>query len=144
MINITSCVSYCKFSYFSGDTACYSDGVYRILGRTSVDIIKSGGYKISALDIERHLLAHKDIREVAVVGLPDVVWGQKVAAVIVITKNALLDLTLLKDWAKDKIPNYQIPSVLKIVDSIPKNAMGKINKKQLVKEMFPKEMKMSM
>ncbi len=52
----------------TGDTSCYVDGVYKILGRTSVDIIKSGGYKISALDIERHLLSHDDITDVAVVG----------------------------------------------------------------------------
>ena len=68
----------------SGDTFSYEDGVYKILGRTSVDIIKSGGYKISALDIERHLLAHDDITDVAILGLPDMTWGQKVAAVIVL------------------------------------------------------------
>lgn len=44
-----------------GDTAVYKDGVFWILGRTSVDIIKSGGYKISALEVERQLLAHPDI-----------------------------------------------------------------------------------
>jgi len=60
----------------SGDMAIYDNGTYRILGRTSVDIIKSGGYKISALDIERHLLAHPDITEVVVVGVHDITWGQ--------------------------------------------------------------------
>ncbi len=55
---------------------------YRILGRTSVDIIKSGGYKISALDIENELLAHPDIGECAVVGLPDEALGQRVATVV--------------------------------------------------------------
>ncbi len=52
----------------TGDTSCYTGEAYKILGRTSVDIIKSGGYKISALDIERHLLSHEDITDVAVVG----------------------------------------------------------------------------
>lgn len=47
--------------YDAGDTAVYKDGVYWIMGRSSVDIIKSGGYKISALEVERHLLAHPDI-----------------------------------------------------------------------------------
>lgn len=47
--------------YDVGDTAVYKDGVYWIMGRSSVDIIKSGGYKISALEVERHLLAHPDI-----------------------------------------------------------------------------------
>ncbi|KAK7913245.1 hypothetical protein WMY93_013456 [Mugilogobius chulae] len=54
----------------TGDTAIYKDGVYWIMGRTSVDIIKSGGYKISALEVERHLLAHPDIIDVAVIGAP--------------------------------------------------------------------------
>ncbi len=51
----------------AGDTACYKDGTYRILGRTSVDIIKSGGYKISALDIETHLLSHDEVNVVNIV-----------------------------------------------------------------------------
>ena len=66
------------FSSCTGDTAQYTDGAYRILGRTSVDIIKSGGFKISALDVERHLLTHPNIEDVVVVGIPDVTWGQKV------------------------------------------------------------------
>ena len=64
--------------YPSEDTAQYQDGSYKILGRTSVDIIKSGGFKISALDVERHLLTHPNITDVAVVGVPDLTWGQKV------------------------------------------------------------------
>lgn len=56
----------------------YKEGAYKILGRTSVDIIKSGGFKISALDVERHLLMHPDITDVSVVGVPDLTWGQKV------------------------------------------------------------------
>lgn len=70
LLNDNSCVA--------GDTAQYVDGAYKILGRTSVDIIKSGGFKISALDVERHLLSHPNISDVAVVGIPDITWGQKV------------------------------------------------------------------
>ena len=56
---------------FSGDTVCIdSDGYYKILGRTSVDIIKSGGYKISALDIESKILLHPQVAECAVIGVP--------------------------------------------------------------------------
>lgn len=58
------------------------------LGRTSADIIKSGGYKISALDVEKYLLSHPDIEEVAVIGAPDEEWGERVAAVVVLKKNA--------------------------------------------------------
>ena len=126
---------------FAGDTVCYKDGAYRILGRTSVDIIKSGGYKISALDIERHLLSHEDIIDVAVVGLPDVTWGQKVAAVIVTKPGCLLDLKMLKEWARDKMPTYHVPTVLKVLDALPKNVMGKVNKVELKNTVFFKELK---
>lgn len=63
---------------FSGDIAQYDNGYYKILGRASADIIKSGGYKISALQVETELLAHPHLADVAVVGLPDPTWGQKV------------------------------------------------------------------
>ncbi|XP_063441220.1 malonate--CoA ligase ACSF3, mitochondrial-like isoform X1 [Mytilus trossulus] len=129
--------SFTKDGWFkTGDTAVYTDGVYRIMGRTSVDIIKSGGYKISALDIERHLLEHPDILECVVVGLHDITWGQKVAAVIVTKSKQNLKLFDLKSWCRDKLPSYQIPSELKNVSEIPKNAMGKVNKKEIVKQLF--------
>lgn len=118
--------------------------MYRILGRTSVDIIKSGGYKVSALEIERRLLEHPDIAECAVVGLPDITWGQKVAAVIVTKSKECLDLHELKAWCSDKLSSYQTPTVLKNVSELPRNAMGKINKKDLVKTIFPSHTNRSM
>jgi len=122
----------------TGDTCQISEGVFKILGRTSVDIIKSGGYKISALDIERHLLTHPDILDVAVVGLPDQTWGQKIAAVIVLRKDAD-DLTIeqLRDWCKDRMPRYSTPTELRILQEMPRNVMGKVNKKDLMKKVFP-------
>ena len=92
----------------SGDTGCYIDGTYKIMGRTSVDIIKSGGYKISALDIERHLLTHKDISEAVVVGLPDLTFGQRIAAILVLTECSELSLEELRTWCKDRMPRYQV------------------------------------
>ena len=62
----------------TGDTARLSAGVFSILGRSSVDIIKTGGFKISALDVERRLLEHPEVQDAAVLGLPDLTWGQKV------------------------------------------------------------------
>lgn len=102
-----------------------------------MDIIKSGGYKISALDVERHLLAHPDIAEVAVVGVHDITWGQKVAAVMVLRQGAAsLNLKDLRTWSAERLPPYQLPSMLRILDSMPCNAMGKINKKSLVTQLF--------
>jgi malonyl-CoA/methylmalonyl-CoA synthetase len=57
----------------------YIDGAYKILGRKSVDILKSGGYKLSALEIETQLLCFPEIKEVAVMGISDPTWGQRVS-----------------------------------------------------------------
>ena len=106
-----------------------------------MDVIKSGGYKISALDVERHLLAHPAISECVVVGLPDITWGQRVAAVVVLKEGRELSLDSLKEWARDVLPPYQTPSVLRCLPSLPRNAMGKVNKKQLVATLFPEYLK---
>ncbi|XP_071543785.1 malonate--CoA ligase ACSF3, mitochondrial [Panulirus ornatus] len=122
----------------TGDTAQYIDGAYKILGRTSVDIIKSGGFKISALDIERHLLSHPNISDVAVVGIPDMTWGQKVAAVIVWAGEEPLDPLELQAWGQERMPHYQVPSVImSVTGDLPRNNMGKVNKKQILKDLFP-------
>ncbi|XP_042211660.1 malonate--CoA ligase ACSF3, mitochondrial-like [Homarus americanus] len=122
----------------TGDTAQYTDGAYKILGRTSVDIIKSGGFKISALDVERHLLAHPNIVDVAVVGIPDITWGQKVAAVVEVSGDENLDPLELRKWGQERMPHYQVPSVIvSVTNPLPRNNMGKVNKKNILKEFFP-------
>nr|CAD7424205.1 unnamed protein product [Timema monikensis] len=121
----------------TGDTARYEDGMYQILGRTSVDIIKTGGYKVSALEIETQLLTHPSISECAVVGLEDDTWGQKVAVIAVLKPGCEVSLSELRQWSKERLASYASPSVLKVIDILPKNVMGKVNKKQLIKELFP-------
>jgi len=115
-------------------------GAYFILGRESVDLIKSGGYKISALEVERTMLSLKDISEVVVVGISDQEWGQRVAA-IVKQKNGTtsLELKQLRSQLKEEMAPYKIPTMLKVVDSIERNAMGKVNKKEIVKKYFPEK-----
>ncbi|CAJ1426963.1 unnamed protein product [Effrenium voratum] len=81
--------------------------IFRILGRTSVDIIKSGGYKISGLEIESVLLQHEKIRECAVVGKPDETWGEKVTAVCVLESGTSLDIKELRDWGKERMASYK-------------------------------------
>lgn len=119
----------------TGDICEYSSetGEFKILGRKSVDIIKSGGYKISALEVEAKLLLHPDISECVVVGIDDEKWGQRTAAVVVLKEEKEFTLEELRDWAQDKMPPYWIPSIIKIVPKIPKNAMGKVNKKEIIK-----------
>ncbi|XP_065338199.1 malonate--CoA ligase ACSF3, mitochondrial [Cloeon dipterum] len=122
----------------TGDTASYTEGKgFKIIGRTSIDIIKTGGYKVGALDVETNLLSHPHIADCAVVGVPDITWGQKIAAVVVPKEGKEVVLSELREWAKSHMTPYSIPTLLKCVDKLPKNAMGKVNKKELVQQMFP-------
>ncbi|OJK04685.1 hypothetical protein ASPACDRAFT_1877899 [Aspergillus aculeatus ATCC 16872] len=115
-----------------------AQGAYYIQGRASVDLIKSGGYKISALEVERKMLGLDAIQEVAVVGLADEEWGQRVAAVVKQRAGTEpLELGSLRAQLKQEMAAYKVPTVLKLVDAIERNAMGKVNKKTIVKKYWP-------
>ncbi|XP_031092797.1 malonate--CoA ligase [Ipomoea triloba] len=126
----------------TGDAARIDeDGYYIILGRTNADIMKVGGYKLSALEIEAVLLEHPVISECCVLGLPDKDYGEVVCAIVVLDADLkqkreaeskpALTLQELCDWAKEKLAPYKIPSRFYVWDSLPRNAMGKVNKKEL-------------
>lgn len=121
----------------TGDVAKYENGIFKILGRKNVDIIKTGAYKVSALEIETHLMEYPLIADVCVVGVPDPVWGQKIAALIV-AKDASNPVTMktLTAWCEERIASYQIPTIVKCVAELPRNAMGKLNKKEIVRDFF--------
>ncbi|XP_017771988.1 PREDICTED: acyl-CoA synthetase family member 3, mitochondrial [Nicrophorus vespilloides] len=123
----------------TGDLAKFNmdKELFKMLGRTSVDIIKCGGYKVSALEIETHLLGHPKVADTAVVGLKDETWGEIICAIVVLKPEATMDQEEMREWAKTKMPEYTVPKQLKIVQQIDKNAMGKINKKELIKKLFP-------
>ena len=112
----------------TGDTAVVEKGVYRILGRTSIDILKTGGHRVSALEIEEVLLENSAIAECAVVGVADAEWGERVAAALVLRAGASLDLPTLREWARDLLSAHKIPSRLLILEALPRNAMGKVVK----------------
>ncbi|KAF2716441.1 acetyl-CoA synthetase-like protein [Polychaeton citri CBS 116435] len=128
-----------------GSSGSWATGpAYFIQGRKSADIIKTGGEKVSALEIERELLSLPEVSECAVVGLPSEAWGQKAAAVIVLSEAGKAGGKGGKAWSaldmrralKDRLVAYKIPQDMKLVESIPRNAMGKINKKELVSAVF--------
>ena len=120
--------------FLTGDVALRENGVFRILGRASTDILKTGGYKVSALEIEDALRLHPAIRDVAVVGLPDEEWGERVAAAIV-AEGDPPSLETLRAWARDRLAPYKVPSRLVVVSDLPRNAMGKVTK-PVVKTLF--------
>lgn len=119
----------------TGDMAVIERGYYRIMGRLSVDIIKSGGYKLSALEIEDALLRHPGIAECAVVGVPDDTWGEAVAAAVVLKTGQSLELEALREWAGERMSRYKLPKLLHVVPKLPRNAMGKVTKPE-IRRMF--------
>jgi malonyl-CoA/methylmalonyl-CoA synthetase len=112
----------------TGDTAVIEQGSYRILGRSSVDIIKTGGYKVSALEIEETLRMHPAIADCAVVGISDAEWGERVCAAVQLPTGHDLTLGELQTWAKQHLAPYKIPKELRCVSSLPRNSMGKVVK----------------
>jgi malonyl-CoA/methylmalonyl-CoA synthetase len=117
----------------TGDTAILEQGAYRLLGRSSVDILKSGGYKVSALEIEETLRTHPSIAECAVVGVPDADFGDCVSAAVELRAGATLTLEDLRSWAKERLAPYKIPRALRVVSALPRNAMGKVVKKEVTR-----------
>jgi malonyl-CoA/methylmalonyl-CoA synthetase len=106
---------------------------FRILGRTSVDILKSGGYKLSALEIEEALREHGAVAEVAVVGLPDEAWGDRVVACVVVRPGEALTAEELRAFVRARLAPYKVPKEVRFVTELPKNALGKVVKPALVR-----------
>lgn len=113
----------------TGDIAVVEpDGFHRIVGRASTDLIKSGGYRVGAGEIETVLLAHPSVDEVAVVGVPDEDLGQRIVAFVVGTQ--VQDQELI-DLVGAQLSIHKRPREIRVVDSLPRNAMGKVQKNLL-------------
>jgi malonyl-CoA/methylmalonyl-CoA synthetase len=115
----------------TGDIAVIEEGYFRILGRDSIDIIKSGGYKISAIEIEEKLRQYPGIQDVAVLGIPDEEWGELIVAVLVV--NFDLESKEISQWLREQMPAYKTPRTYHFIEELPRNAMGKVTKNELKK-----------
>jgi malonyl-CoA/methylmalonyl-CoA synthetase len=111
----------------TGDVASVENGSYRLLGRRSVDIIKTGGYKVSALEIEETLREHPAVADCAIVGEPDEEWGERIAALVELREGHTLALDDLQSWIRPRLAPYKIPRALRC-GALPRNAMGKVIK----------------
>lgn len=128
--------------FITGDSVSYDPAVssFKILGRTSCDIIKSRGYKISALEMETKLLENRSIQDCAVIGVPHDAFGQQIIALVI--RNAKEQETpeqeaeavnAINKWCQTKFADYGLPTI-KIVNKLPRNQMGKVNKAELLKD----------
>ena len=115
----------------TGDVAVVEGWAYRLLGRRSVDIIKTGGYKVSALEVEEILREHPSVADCAVVGVPDAEWGERVAAAIELRSGRTLPLDELRAWARSRLAPYKVPRALEARAALPRNAVGKVVKPEV-------------
>jgi malonyl-CoA/methylmalonyl-CoA synthetase len=115
----------------TGDVAVREDAGYRLLGRADIDIIKTGGYKVSALEIEDVLRQHPAVADCAVVGVTDPEWGERVCAAVEAAPEAAPDREALQEWARGQLAPYKIPRTVRFVQALPRNAMGKVVKPEV-------------
>jgi malonyl-CoA/methylmalonyl-CoA synthetase len=118
----------------TGDVALHDGDGYRLLGRSSVDIIKTGGEKVSALEIEDVYRTHPSVADAAVVGVADQEWGERVCMAVVPVAVAAgpPEPDALRAWGKERLAAYKVPSRFAFVDDLPRNALGKVVKPAVV------------
>lgn len=125
----------------TGDVG-YEDehGYFHIVGRSSVDLVKSGGFKIATRELEEALASHPAVREVAVVGLPDATWGEAIVACVVPSETAPVDadalLAELVAHQQARLADYKKPRALLVCEVLPRNALGKLQKHLLIERLL--------
>jgi malonyl-CoA/methylmalonyl-CoA synthetase len=128
--------------FVTGDVATRTpDGYVTLHGRKSVDFVKSGGYRISTREIEDVLSRHPGVKEVAVVGLPDRVWGQRVAAAVIPAPGAGDEALAeeLRSLAAERLAPYKQPREIVLMPEFPRTPLGKVQKNALAAEMAKRD-----
>jgi len=118
--------------FHTGDIVRKDDEGYLYVVDRKKNMYISGGENVYPAEIEKFIYTHPDIKEVAIIGVPDEKWGESGMAFVVLIDNSTLQEDEIIKYCKDKIAKYKIPKYVKIVTSIPKTETGKINKKELV------------
>nr|WP_246281490.1 acyl-CoA synthetase [Fodinicola acaciae] len=114
----------------TGDVATIEpDGWHKIVGRASTDLIKTGGYRVGAGEVENALLAHPAVAEAAVVGVPHDDLGEEIVAYVVVRES--VDERTLIDFVASHLSIHKRPRRVRVLDALPRNAMGKVQKKLL-------------
>jgi malonyl-CoA/methylmalonyl-CoA synthetase len=116
----------------TGDTAVRdADGFYTIVGRTALDVIKTGGFKVGAGEVEDALRLHPDVAEVAVTGESDDDLGQRIAAWVVLHPGCSCDAAAIQTHVAGLLSSHKRPRIVRFLDALPRNAMGKVEKRKL-------------
>jgi acyl-coenzyme A synthetase/AMP-(fatty) acid ligase len=121
--------------FYTGDLATRTeDGAIRILGRRSTDLIKTGGYRVGAGEIEACLLEHPAVREAAIVGAPDDDLGQRIEAFVTLKPGEACEAAELTTFVAEQLSPHKRPRSVHFLEELPRNAMGKVQKKKLAPE----------
>ena len=115
----------------TGDIGRFDEDGFLILLDRSKDLIISGGFNIYPSDIEAELVRHEAVVEAAVVGVPSERWGETPVAFVALRRGATLDGPALMDWVNARLGKTQRLSELRLVDSLPRSAIGKVLKREL-------------
>ncbi|MCU0313246.1 MAG: long-chain fatty acid--CoA ligase [Solirubrobacteraceae bacterium] len=115
----------------TGDVATVDpEGYVRLVDRTK-DLIKSGGEWISSVELENEIMAHPQVAEAAVVGVPDERWGERPLACVVLAAGATLDADAVRAFLDGRVPKWWLPERVEFIDEVPKTSVGKFSKKDL-------------
>ena len=99
------------------------------------DMVITGGENVYPIEVEQVMYQHPEVREVAVIGVPDAKWGERVMAVVVRTEGASVDADGLRQWTRGRIAHFKAPSEVVLVDELPRTATGKLLKRNLRQEL---------
>jgi fatty-acyl-CoA synthase len=119
--------------FHTGDMATINEDGYLLIVDRKKDIIVSGGENISSLEVEKAILAHPAVLEVAVIPVPDQKWGEVPRALVVLKPNAAATESQLIDFCRSRLAHYKCPRAIEFLDSLPKTGTGKVLKKDLRK-----------
>jgi len=115
----------------TGDGGYMDERGYVFVADRIKDMIISGGENVYSIEVENVVARHPAVAQVAVIGVPDDTWGERVHAVVTVLPGATLDLAELREFCKREIAGYKAPRSLEVVDGLPMSAAGKVLKRTL-------------
>ncbi len=127
----------------TGDVGTLSPGGFLTLTDRAKDVIKSGGEWISSVELENHLMAHPDVLEAAVVGVPDDRWQERPLASVVVREGATVTPERLKEFLTGRVAKWQVPERWTFIEEVPKTSVGKFDKKVLRRRYADGELEVS-
>jgi acyl-CoA synthetase (AMP-forming)/AMP-acid ligase II len=114
--------------YLSGDLGRLDDDGYLYIVDRAKDMIITGGENVYSAEVERVLIAHPDVLEVAVVGIPDEQWGERVTAAVVLAQGSTTTREDIVEFCGDRLAGYKRPRRIHFMDALPRNTFGKVQK----------------